>query len=115
MRAARTRAVRANTTVHTTKALSMASDLTHEKPLSGGVKVGGMCVSRPVLPAWVAEQFGIRLGRMHYERHALERRPVLSQLDDRNRAADTIGVAWWKPVMRHRDPFAGLMHSAVTR
>ena len=93
----------------------MVSDLTHEKPLSGGVKVRGMRVGRPVRPPRVAEQFGIRLGRMYHERHALERRPVLRQLDDRDRAADTVGVAWRKSVMCDRDPLAGLMYGAVAR
>jgi hypothetical protein len=52
---------------------------------------------------------------MYHERHALVRRPVLRQLDDRDRAADTVGKARWKSVMCDRDPLAGLMYGAVAR
>ena len=70
----------------------VASDLTHEEPVPAGIKIGGVCVARPIRPRWVAEQLGIRFCRMYHKRHPLEWRPVLRQLDYGDCAADSFGV-----------------------
>ena len=85
------------------------------------LETAGYQISEAGLAA-LAEQFGestaedLRedfIGEAFAARRDLE--SVLRQLDDRDRAADTVGKARWKSVMCDRDPLAGLMYGAVAR